>query len=147
MKKSMLVAGLAALVFAACGSDSDQDKAAAALIRGAENDGIEVDEGCVKDVTGELSDEDAKALADLPDGADIDDATLSAEGDAIVLQLLDCADISSIIDQAIEDLRASGTEFDEQCVRDALTGVQPSELAGDVLPEEVTAGLIACVGG
>ncbi len=147
MRKSMLVAAAAALVFAACGSDNDKDKATAALIRGAENDGIEVDEGCVKDVVDTLSDEDAKALADLPDGADVTDASLSAAGDATMIELLDCADASAIVDAALEELRTSGVEFDEQCVRDVLAGVPVSELAGDALPDEVTTGLVDCIGG
>ena len=147
MKNSMIVAALAALVFAACGSDSDHETTANALILGAQNDGIEVDSSCLRDVTSQLSDDDANALADLPDGADVFDAVLSAEGGVIALQLLDCADNASIVDQAVEDLRASGTEFDEQCVRDVISGFQPSELAGDTLPDEVTTGLIACVGG
>ena len=64
-----------------------------------------------------------------------------------MLQVLNCADLSGIIDQAIVDLRESGAQFDEQCVRDALAGVDASQFASGDIPEAVSTDLAACVTG
>jgi hypothetical protein len=147
MKKAILAAAVAALVVASCGSDDDsvQDQAANDLIANAEAEGIALDEGCVNDVASELSDADAEKLVGLGLNGDIEQADLSPEGLQAALGVLGCVDISSIIDEAIEDLRASGTEFDEQCVRDAFEGIDLSEAAGGELPDDVFTNVLACV--
>ncbi len=101
MKKDLrhrLVAGLAvsALALAACGDDdgggSPQDEVADLLLgdlEGEDLEGVEVDEDCIRDVTGQLSDEDAQAIIDAgPDGeADISDA-----GEEVGFGVLECID-------------------------------------------------------
>lgn len=97
-----IVAGLAAgaLVLAACGGDDDdggggspQDQVADLLLtelEGEELEGVTVDEDCVRDVTGQLSDEDAEAIVEAgPDG----DPDVSVSGEEIGFQILECVDI------------------------------------------------------
>lgn len=94
-----LVAGLAvgALALAACGDDdgggSPQDEVADLLIgdlEGENLEGVEIDEDCIRDVTGRLSDEDAQALVDAgPDG----DAEISAAGEEVGFGILECIDL------------------------------------------------------
>jgi len=156
MKKS-IVASLAvgALVFAACGSDSGsssgpQGEAADIAIEAASEEGMTLDEECVNDLTSQLSDEDAEAIVDA--GAD-GDPEVSDEGTAIGVQLMSCADSSEIADAFIEQMKASGQEFDEECVREGLDGVDLSTLAGDAqsgeAPEELINAVFDCfeVGG
>jgi hypothetical protein len=146
MKKAILAAGVAALVFAACGGDSDQDKVATILLAEAQQDGLNADEDCVKDVASQLSDEDAKKVLEIDESDDIEDAGLSAEGFSTALGVLNCVDVSSFIDDAIADLKAQGLDFDEQCIRNAFEGVDFSEFTSDGgIPEELTGSLIDCV--
>lgn len=157
MNKS-IVASLAVgvLVLAACGSDSGsssggpQGEAADAAIAAASEEGMELDEECVNDLASQLSDEDAEAIvAAGPDG----DPEISDEGTAIGVQLMTCADSSEIADAFIEEMKASGQEFDEECVREGLDGLDLSTLAGDAqtgeAPEELISAVFDCfeVGG
>jgi hypothetical protein len=150
MKKS-LIATLAAsaLVFAACGSDSGgasgaQGEAADLAIEAASEEGIELDEDCANEVAAGLSDEDAEAIvAAGPDG----DADVSAEGTAIGLELMSCADNDQIVDAFIEQMNESGETFDEDCVRDGLEGVDLAEAASEATsgtPEELVNAVIDC---
>lgn len=102
--RSRLVAGIAvgALALAACGGDDDdgggdspQDQVADMLLQeldGSEADmeGVTIDEDCIRDITGDLSDEDAQAIVDAgPDG----DPEVSVSGEELGLAMLDCIDI------------------------------------------------------
>jgi hypothetical protein len=157
MRKSLLsvVAGTA-LLFAACGSDSDgastdagtessspaadsapstdpgssasgaQGEVADMVIAEAKNEGIDLDADCVNDITAELSDEDAAAIVAAGVGGDPD---VSVEGDAAAAKIATCADNEQLVDAFIEELKSSGQTFDEQCVRDGLEGANLAELA------------------
>lgn len=97
-----IVAGLAvgALALAACGDDdgggdSVQDEVADLLIDdfnegGEEVEGMELDEGCVRDVSGQLSDEDAQAILDAGANAAPD---VSSDADELLAELIGCIDI------------------------------------------------------
>lgn len=145
---SVLAAGVLAL--AACGSDSGgsgaQGDAADAAIAAAQEQGIELDEDCVNDVASKLSDEDAQAIVDAgPDG----DAELSAEGEAIGGELFGCADNDDIVDAFIEEMKGTGQEFDEECVRDGLkdvdlAGLAASEEGDGGAPDEVINAVFSC---
>ncbi len=171
MKKS-IVATLAAgaLVFAACGSDSDgssgsspadssastdsaaegapdgvQGEAAAAFLGAASESGIDADKDCVYELASQLSDEDAQAIVDsAPSG----DAELSAEGTALTAQLTGCVSSEELVDSYIDTLKESGQPFDEDCVREALDGIDFAELAsaaeGDAATEEMLGKVFAC---
>jgi hypothetical protein len=150
MKKS-IVATLAAgaLVFAACGSDSGgasgaQGDAADAVIAAASEEGIELDEDCVDDLASGLSDEDAEAIAEAgPDG----DPDVSEEGTAIGLELMSCADNDQIVDAFIEQMKGTGQEFDEDCVREGLEGVDLADVASEAssgVPTELVDAVFDC---
>lgn len=147
MRKSILAASVAALVFTACGGgDSDQDKVAGILLAEAKQDGLNADEACVKDVASSLSDDDAKKVLQLDEDADIDEAGLSAEGFSTALGVLNCVDVSSFIDEAIADLKSQDIPFDEQCVRDAFDGVDFSQFTADGgLPPGLETTLVDCI--
>ena len=107
------------------GAGSDQEQAADAAIAAAKAEGIELDEDCVNELAGQLSDEDAKAI--VAAGTD-GDADVSAEGEAIGTQLIGCADNDQIIDLFITQMEASGQDFDEDCVRDNMKDLDLAEL-------------------
>ena len=116
--RTRLFAGIAiaALALTACGGDDDggggagggggggggstQDQVAdmmmdvldeASEIDGVE--GIEIDEDCIRDKVGELSDSDAQAILDAgPDG----DPEVSDEAELIGESVFDCIDLSGI---------------------------------------------------
>lgn len=114
------------LVLAGCGDDggpelsSDQAAAAQIVIDSAAEDGVTLDENCVEEVAAQLSDADA-ALA-----AEDDTAVLSPEGEALGLQLLDCADEDAIVDLFLAEIGAEGV--DEECARDALADFDVAEI-------------------
>lgn len=152
MKKSLMaIVAASALAFAACGSDSGgtsgaQAEAADAAIAAADEAGITLDKDCVDDLASQLSDEDAAAIAAAgPDG----DADLSVEGEAIGTKLLTCADKGEIVDAFIAEMKGSGQEFDEECVRKGLDGVDLTSLAasegsGSEAPEELVKAVFDC---
>lgn len=101
---------IAALALTACGGDDDggggggggsaQDRVAdmmidvlneASEIEGIE--GVEIDEGCIRDKIDELSDADAQAILDAgPDG----EPEVSDEAETIGASMSDCVDMSGI---------------------------------------------------
>jgi len=151
MKKTILAAGVAALVFTACGSDSSsQDDLAKILMASAKDEGVVADEACVKEVAAKLSDDDAKKV--IASEGDIDAADLSAEGYSTAAGLLNCVDVSSIagvdaiIDEQIAQLNELGVPFDEQCIRDIFANFDFSQLSADgALPPGFQDTVLACV--
>jgi hypothetical protein len=152
MRKSLLsvVAG-AALLFAACGSDSGgasgvQADAADVAIEAGEKEGIEIDEECAKDIASEYSDEDAAQVVEAgTDGS----ADLTSEGEAISTRLLGCAESDALIDKFIESMKEAGQPFDEQCFRDSVKDVDFADLVasgdrGAEPPAEVTEAITNC---
>jgi hypothetical protein len=105
--RTRLVATIAiiALALAACGGDDDgggnpQDQVADMMIEVLDDvtelegvEGVEIDEGCIRDKVGELSDEDAQAILDAgPEG----DPDVSDEADAIGEAMVECVDMSGV---------------------------------------------------
>ncbi len=79
--------------------------------------GIEFDRGCVEDLAGELSDDDAEAIVDAGTEGD---AEISAEGEAIGDRVFtECVDLSSYRDAIIEQFEGDET-VDADCLRDAM---------------------------
>jgi len=144
----LLVGGL---LLAACGSDSGspsgaQGQAADAAISAAAAEGFELDEGCVNDLAGQLSDDDAQAIADAgPDG----DADLSPEGEELSLQLLTCVDSDALVDQFIAGMNESGEAFDEACARERLEDFDIAALVaageGAEPPDDLIRAMIDCI--
>ena len=128
------------------GASGPQAEVADDAIASAKEDGIDLDADCVNELASQLSDEDAQAIVDAgPDG----DAELSDEGTAIGSQLIGCAGNDQIIDALIVELKKSGQDFDEECVRDGLQDVDLAELAAGAageggIPEEVINAVFSC---
>lgn len=104
MTKRILAATAAAtLLLAACGGDDDgggspQDQVADMMIdaineefEGQDLEGVSIDEDCVRDATGELSDDDAQKILDA--GPEGDPEGLSTSAEAAAASLLDCVEI------------------------------------------------------
>ena len=100
---------IAALALAACGGDDDdgaaggggdvQDDVADMMIemfdQMSELEGVEfgIDDDCIRDRLGDLSDEDARAILEAgPDG----DPEVSAEAEAIGASMAECVDLGDI---------------------------------------------------
>jgi hypothetical protein len=150
MKRTIMIVALAAATaLTACGSEDStslsgpQADAAQSAIDSAEEDGLTLDEDCVNELAAQLSDDDAVLAAE--DG----DADLSPAGEALTIQLVSCADPDELVDSLIE---AMGSGFDEDCARDALKGIDLTELVtasgnGDEPPAEFVEALTPCFGG
>ena len=152
--------GLLVLASACNGDDggsglTEDQQAAVDQLSGVEEDeGIVLDDDCVEETAAQLSDEDAAAIAEAgPDG----DPELSAEGQALTLGLMSCVDTDALVDRFIEEMDAAGQDFDEDCVRDALEGIDfgalvaVTEGGGDIEADPDTAAamvaMLACLGG
>jgi hypothetical protein len=155
MRRTFTIAAVTAgLLLTACGSDGDnggdltesQAAAAESAISSAAEDGITLDEGCVNDIAGQLTEEDAVLAAGE------DDAELSPEGEALTVQLLSCADEGEIIDLFIEGLSETGPPLDEDCARSELEAFDVVEILtaagnGDEPPQDLIDALTPCFGG
>ncbi|HYN32103.1 MAG TPA: hypothetical protein VES40_05720 [Ilumatobacteraceae bacterium] len=149
-----LVIGVAfvGFVLTGCGSDgggeggSDlsgpQAAAVAATLEQAESGGLTLDEECVNGIASQLSEEDAEKIV-----ADNDD-DLSAEGEALGMELLGCADQDGLIDLFITGMAGSGAAFDEDCAREKLQDIDIAELVassdGGDPPADVIAAIAEC---
>ncbi len=110
-----LVAGCSDDDGAGGGLSDAQQGAADSAIEQAESIGITLERGCVEDLAGDLSDDDAEAIA----AADGGDAALSAEGEELGARLFDCASQESLVDFFLNAVLDAG-EFDEACARQVL---------------------------
>jgi hypothetical protein len=140
------------LAIAACGSDdggaslTDDQQAAVEQFLGQEDAAEVFDQDCVEDKAQDLSDEDAKAIAEAgPDGQ----PDLSPEGLAVTLELASCIDSDALVDQFIIGMEESGQDFDEECVREGLEDFDMGEIAaagaeGGDIPEGLLSSLIDC---
>jgi LDH2 family malate/lactate/ureidoglycolate dehydrogenase len=121
MKSRMFATlSVAALALVACGGgDDSQGEVADMMIEEMEAEGMEVDEDCVRDAAGQLSDDDAEKIAEAgPDGEPQD---LSPEAMAAASALVNCVDMGSLIDDAIDDMVSEMGEdnVDADCIREA----------------------------
>lgn len=132
--RSTLLACLtvSALAVAGCGGSDDdgigaqQQRVVDLLLTGAGEAGIELDEECVSENVAELSDDDAKAIADagLEGEADISD-----EGDAIGETVFsDCVDAESYASLQVESIGEIDDTVDVDCLSDALDGLTVEEI-------------------
>ena len=143
--KSRLFATLsvAALTLAACGGgDSTQDEVADMMIEELEAEGMDVDEDCVRDAAGELSDDDAQAIVDAgPDG----DPDVSDEAMAAASSLMGCVDLGSIVDEAIDDMVAEMGEenVDRECMEEALGDLDLAAMEED--PSAMMGPMMECI--
>jgi len=110
---------VAALVLAGCGGGDDggqQGEVADMMLEAAETDGVALDEDCVRDVAGQLSDEDAAAIIEAgPEG----DADVSAEADALGEEMFSCLDTDALVDQIVSEMGDEGG-VDADCLKRVL---------------------------
>lgn len=151
MKRTALIAiAIAGLTLVGCGSDggsSDaggaQGEAADMAIESAAEGGVTLEEECVNDIASKLSDEDAEAIAAG------NDADVSAEGSALSLELIGCADKEAIVDLFIQGMSASGQAFDEECAREELANFDIAEVVeasqGAEPPADIISAMMKCV--
>ena len=132
MKKLLISAVSATLLFSACGGssgDSAQDGVADLLIGVAEDQDLQLDEDCVRSTSAKFSDADAQALVD----AGIDgDPEISDAGDVLGEQIFnECVDASSYLDSLITSFSEDGT-VDADCLQDALKGLTVGEIDEEI---------------
>jgi hypothetical protein len=127
------------------GDDGDggenQNEAADIFIEQAEAAGIETDEDCVREKAEKLSDADAQAIVDAGDDGSPE---LSPEGEALSIQLASCISTEDLIEEVLSSLPEG---IDEDCVREAMEGVDLSNLASGETPPEFAAAIGECVTG
>jgi hypothetical protein len=127
------------------GDDGDggenQNEAADIFIEQAEAAGIETDEDCVREKAEKLSDADAQAIVDAGDDGS---PQLSPEGEALSIELASCISTEDLIEEVLSSLPEG---IDEDCVREAMEGVDLSNLAGGETPPEFAAAIGECVTG
>lgn len=119
--RTRLIAPLAVvtLALAACGGDDGssgrQGEVADMMLEAAEEEGIALEEECVRDVAGRLSDEDAAKIVEAgPDG----EAELSADAEAVAEDMFDCLDTDALVDQIVAGMDGGGV--DAECLKRVL---------------------------
>jgi len=130
------VVALSVLVIAACGGGdaSPQDEVAELFVDVMDDQGIALDEDCVKDVAQDLSDEDAQAMVDA--GSDVD-ADFSPAATQLAARAASCIDIDSLVDQMVDLL---GDDLvDGDCLKDAFEGIDPAVIDSGEFPAEADA--------
>lgn len=107
---------IAALALSACGGGGGkQGEVADMMLASAAQEGIDLDEKCVRDVAGKLSDDDAaKIVAAGMDG----DPDVSADAEALAGQIFGCFDTDAMVDQIIGEMGDEGV--DAECLKKVL---------------------------
>lgn len=114
---------IAALALTACGGDDDgggggsgdQGEVADMILASADDEGLELDADCVRDVAGKLSDDDAAKMVEA--GVD-GDAELSADAEALSNEMFSCVDTDALVDQIVADMDGEGVDAD--CLKGVL---------------------------
>jgi hypothetical protein len=118
----------------AAGGDS-VDLITADVVSQASASGLVVDSACVADIVRKLSDADQQLLIDSI-GDDMADPTLSAEGEALGMEIIGCADKDALVDMMMEEIGET-PGADPECIRaalgklDANALIELGESAGD----------------
>lgn len=119
-----------------------QAEAAQRTIEEAAKGGVALDPACVNQVAAKLSDDDAAAIAAGNDGQ------ISAAGNALSMELIQCADDDALADLFIQGMGQSGQAFDEDCVREKLNGIDIAEALtaseGGSPPADLVATMMEC---
>lgn len=129
MKSRITIAiGALSLFATACGGGGGggvQDEVADEMIKAAAEEGITVDESCVKDIASKLSDADAQAILEAEESGGAPE--VSDEAEALSAELVNCIDSGDLIDDAIASLPQDGS-IDLDCVREIFEGLDFAEM-------------------
>lgn len=131
MRRILTIAACAALAFTACGG-GDGD-IADELIDDAKDEGIELDEECVRREAARFSDDDIDAFRDE------DTEAISPEGQEILFDLFNCV-TDEEFNQSLEDdvMAQLPDNVDAECVLEAV-----GDLSGADLADPANAGAMA----
>ena len=143
--KSRLFATLsvAALALTACGGgDSSQDEVADMMIEEMEAEGVDVDEDCVRDATGQLSDDDAQAIVDAGPNGDPD---VSDDAQAAAASLFDCVDMGAMFTEQIDAMVSEMGEenVDRECLENAIDDLDLASMDDDA--SALTRSMMDCI--
>ena len=137
---------IAALTVAACGGGGGgtQDEVADMMIDAMDEEGLEVDESCMRDATSKLSDDDAQKILDA--GPDGDPEGLSDEAEAVASEAVACIDSDALVDQMIDEMVAEMGEenVDADCIREAAEDLDLATLDQD--DSAFMSALFECIG-
>ncbi|MGA9277897.1 hypothetical protein [Ilumatobacter sp.] len=113
--------------------DGEQGRVADLLMSGAADSGIELDEDCVNENVGQLTDDDAQAIADAGLTGEVE---VSPEADAIGDTVFsDCIDAESYAIATAEAMGDVDETVDVDCLKDALSGLTPDEIDDQLFDE------------
>ena len=131
--RTYYAAAVAALVLSACGGGDGgvQGEVADMIIGELGEEDLELDEGCVRDATSELSDDDAQAILDA--GPEGDPADISADAGSVAIEVIGCIDTGAFVDDMIDSMIADMGEenVDVDCVREATEDLDLATLDED----------------
>lgn len=140
MRRTIIgLAAAATLVLSACGGGGggQQGEVADLMLEQAAAEDITLDPDCVREVAGKLSDDDAAKIIEAGVDGDVE---LSAEGDALGEEMFNCVDMSTIVDQIVEEM--GGSEMvDADCLEEVISDLSPEQMAAG----EGMEGIAACI--
>ena len=140
------VAVLALVLAAGCSDDPPSRGAVTdALVKSADESGVAVDKGCVAKVVAKFSDDDFKVLQASASKDNLDTESLSAGGQALLVDLFNCSggdaggtvpaegDLSTaqaaILAQITSSLQAQGLSVDEDCLQAIVVKLDSATIA------------------
>lgn len=146
MKSRVLAAiGVAGVVLAACGGGDGgtQDEVADMVLEEMSEEGVELDEDCVRDAAQELSDDDAQKILDAGPGGNAEG--LSPEATEAADSLINCVDTDAVIDQMIDEMvdDAGADNVDVDCLKDAFRDLDLTTF--DEADPEMMSDLFECI--
>lgn len=134
---------IAALALTACGGDDDgggggdQDVVADRILASADDEGLELDADCVRDVAGKLSDDDAAKMVEA--GVD-GNPELSADAEALSNEMFSCFDTDALVDQIVAEMGGEGVDAD--CLKRVLDDQGVESLDSGAIFECIDLGAI-----
>lgn len=146
---ALSIATVAVLGVAGCGSDSKSSSSrattVAALVKSAENDGIQVDGDCAAKVVDKFSAADYTLLSQSVADDNLDATKLSSEGQGLLVQLFDCSGgtdggsvpvvggltttQAAVLAQLKATLSSSGLEVDDACLEKLVGALDVAAVA------------------
>lgn len=125
------------LVLSACGGgdSGQQGEVADMMMASAEEEGIALEEDCVRDVAGQLSDEDAARIVE----AGVDGSPdISADAEALAEDMFGCLDTDALVDQIVAEMGEEG--IDAECLKEVLDEQGLDALDGGAMLECIDLG-------